>query len=72
VSKTGLGSSSCAIVSVLSAVYAGLMHVSGVGVKADEIVQHRDVLYILSLLANNIAQNKIGSGFDISVAIYGS
>lgn len=59
--KTGLGGS--------SALTVGLMALC---LKLYSVNFNRELLYILSLIANFYAQNKIGSGYDICSAIYGT
>ncbi|KRW99577.1 Ribosomal protein S5 domain 2-type fold [Pseudocohnilembus persalinus] len=58
--KSGLGSSACVIVSVLSAL------LNYHDIKSNQILE------ILSQIANIEAQKKVGSGFDIKTSIYGS
>ena len=60
IKKTGLGSSSALIVSCIGAL------LDNIGV--DDL----KIFYELCLSTNHFAQNKIGSGFDISTSILGS
>jgi phosphomevalonate kinase len=55
-SKNGFGSSACVIVSVVSCLLYAL---------DNSFLEHKELIYILSLMANYEAQQKIGSGFDI-------
>ncbi len=59
-SKTGMGSSACVVVSVVGGILRSLMHISEYEINA------------VSHTANIAAQNKIGSNFDISTALFGS
>lgn len=58
--KTGLGSSSALICAIISVFFKHL-----------EILDQR-ILHFACQLANSRAQKKIGSGFDISCALFGS
>lgn len=69
VSKTGMGSSAALTTSLVGA----LLHALGVvDVGATSFHYARTVVHNLSQLAHCIAQGKIGSGFDVSAAVYGS
>jgi phosphomevalonate kinase len=59
--KTGLGSSAGAIVVTVGAVIRQFLGEA-----------HKNIINALSQIANLAAQNKIGSNFDISTAVYGS
>jgi phosphomevalonate kinase len=64
VTKTGLGSSACLIISVL-------------GILANELSGNDQTftqkkIEILGQIINSLAQKKIGSGFDIACAVFGS
>ena len=59
--KTGLGSSACVIVAV----------VGGIVKLLTDSWTEKDI-NVLSQVANIAAQNKIGSNFDISTAVFGS
>uniref|UniRef100_A0A5B6ZHL2 phosphomevalonate kinase n=1 Tax=Davidia involucrata TaxID=16924 RepID=A0A5B6ZHL2_DAVIN len=77
VAKTGLGSSAA----MTTAVVAALLHYLGV-VNLSSLTkdQHRekkdsmdlDVVHLIAQTAHCIAQGKVGSGFDVSSAVYGS
>lgn len=64
VTKTGLGSSACLIISVL-------------GILVNELSGNNETftqkkIEILGQIINSLAQKKIGSGFDIACAVFGS
>mmetsp|Transcript_3920 Transcript_3920/g.3711 ORF Transcript_3920/g.3711 Transcript_3920/m.3711 type:complete len:148 (-) Transcript_3920:220-663(-) len=58
--KTGLGSSSALICSIISAFFKYLQ------------ISDERILHFICQLANSRAQKKIGSGFDIAAALFGS
>ena len=60
--KTGIGSSACFIVSIVGLLVEQL---------SEKIIQ-KEIIEVLSLVAYFIATNKIGSGFDIATAVYGT
>lgn len=72
VAKTGLGSSAA----MTTAVVAALLHYLGVVNLSSSIDQQHDgdldMLHMIAQSAHCIAQGKIGSGFDVSSAVYGS
>uniref|UniRef100_A0A2N9IGV4 phosphomevalonate kinase n=1 Tax=Fagus sylvatica TaxID=28930 RepID=A0A2N9IGV4_FAGSY len=76
VAKTGLGSSAA----MTTAVVAALLHYLGVVNISSSKDQHQekkdttdlDVVHMISQTAHCIAQGKVGSGFDVSSAVYGS
>ncbi|KAL1962883.1 hypothetical protein VTN77DRAFT_9061 [Rasamsonia byssochlamydoides] len=64
--KTGLGSSAALVTALVSAlVIHRTMH-------PDDLVVARDKLHNLAQAAHCAAQGKVGSGFDVGAAIYGS
>ncbi|KAF9685579.1 hypothetical protein SADUNF_Sadunf03G0069400 [Salix dunnii] len=72
VAKTGLGSSAA----MTTAVVAALLHYLGV-VDLSTLSKYEgsadiDVVHIIAQTAHCIAQGKVGSGFDVSSAVYGS
>ncbi|KAK7317142.1 hypothetical protein RJT34_01120 [Clitoria ternatea] len=75
VAKTGLGSSAA----MTTAIVAALLHYMDV-VKLSSSKDHRerkdiadlDIVHIIAQTAHCIAQGKVGSGFDVSSAVYGS
>ncbi|KAH6803419.1 GHMP kinase family protein [Perilla frutescens var. frutescens] len=77
VAKTGLGSSAA----MTTAVVAALLHYLGVvnlpsefsgPLEGDKVSADLDIVHIIAQTAHCIAQGKIGSGFDVSSAVYGS
>lgn len=77
VAKTGLGSSAA----MTTAVVAALLHYLGVvnlpsefsgPHEGDKVSPDLDIVHILAQTAHCIAQGKVGSGFDVSSAVYGS
>ncbi|KAL6578720.1 hypothetical protein OROMI_008936 [Orobanche minor] len=74
VAKTGLGSSAA----MTTAVVAALLHYLGVVSLPSENSPLQgnqvqlDVVHIIAQTAHCIAQGKVGSGFDVSSAVYGS
>ena len=77
VAKTGLGSSAA----MTTAVVAALLHYLGVvnlsAFSEDPHQQNKDsmdldVVHMIAQSAHCIAQGKVGSGFDVSSAVYGS
>ncbi|KAL6544167.1 hypothetical protein OROGR_010664 [Orobanche gracilis] len=76
VAKTGLGSSAA----MTTAVAAALLHYLGVvslpseisPLQGNQLSNELDVVHIISQTAHCIAQGKVGSGFDVSSAVYGS
>ncbi|KDP21278.1 hypothetical protein JCGZ_21749 [Jatropha curcas] len=67
VAKTGLGSSAA----MTTAVVASLLHYLGV-VNLSSLSKDLDIVHIIAQTAHCIAQGKVGSGFDVSSAVYGS
>ena len=67
-SKTGLGSSAALTASLVGA----LLHATGVVDMKSPNSEMLRVTHNLAQLAHALAQGKIGSGFDVSAAIYGS
>ncbi|CAA0825908.1 GHMP kinase family protein [Striga hermonthica] len=76
VAKTGLGSSAA----MTTAVVAALLHYLGVvklslensSLPGDQVSKELDVVHIIAQTAHCIAQGKVGSGFDVSSAVYES
>lgn len=77
VAKTGLGSSAA----MTTAVVAALLHYLGVvslpselsgPLEGDKVSADLDIVHIIAQTAHCIAQGKVGSGFDVSSAVYGS
>lgn len=72
VAKTGLGSSAA----MTTAVVAALLHYLGVVNLSDSARNHPnadvDLVHMIAQTSHCIAQGKVGSGFDVSCAVYGS
>ncbi|KAI5656391.1 hypothetical protein M9H77_25184 [Catharanthus roseus] len=69
VAKTGLGSSAA----MTTAVVAALLHYLGVvDLSSNKEAVNLDVVHMIAQTAHCIAQGKVGSGFDVSSAVYGS
>jgi phosphomevalonate kinase len=80
VAKTGLGSSAAMTTSVVASLlhYLGAVYIPFPGNKSYEngngngINNGLDLVHAIAQSAHCIAQGKIGSGFDVSSAVYGS
>lgn len=76
VAKTGLGSSAAMTTSVVAALlhYLGVVNLPAADAHFQEIecTKELDVVHIIAQTAHCIAQGKVGSGFDVSSAVYGS
>lgn len=70
VPKTGLGSSAALTVSVMAALLSRLDKQTSYSTDSES--EYYDVAHNLSQIAHCYAQGKIGSGFDIATAIWGS
>lgn len=70
VAKTGLGSSAAMTTAVVAALlhYFGVVNLSLLSTESSEL----DVVHMIAQSAHCIAQGKVGSGFDVSSAVYGS
>lgn len=68
-SKTGLGSSAALTVSLIASIFQVFGLVTRENQSSEESLQ---ILHNMSQLVHCIAQGKVGSGFDISAAIFGS
>ncbi|PGH26877.1 phosphomevalonate kinase [Polytolypa hystricis UAMH7299] len=64
--KTGLGSSAALVTALVSAL---VVHRT---VQPEELAAVRDKLHNLAQAAHCAAQGKVGSGFDVAAAVYGS
>ncbi|KAL0913758.1 hypothetical protein M5K25_017242 [Dendrobium thyrsiflorum] len=77
VAKTGLGSSAAMTTSVVAALlhYFGVVKLPSSSISLTEQVAAElniDMVHIIAQSAHCLAQGKIGSGFDVSAAVYGS
>ncbi|XP_024997030.1 phosphomevalonate kinase, peroxisomal [Cynara cardunculus var. scolymus] len=72
VAKTGLGSSAAMTTAVVAALlnYFGVVDLSSYSGAQHQ--ENLDVVHIIAQTAHCMAQGKIGSGFDVSSAVYGS
>lgn len=74
VAKTGLGSSAA----MTTAVVAALLHYLGVVDLSEPCKEGKfgcsdlDVIHMIAQTSHCLAQGKVGSGFDVSCAVYGS
>ncbi len=68
VHKTGLGSSAALVTSIVAAIMAFTGVISSVSI-TDEDKRH---IHNVAQFCHCLAQGKIGSGFDVSSAVYGS
>jgi phosphomevalonate kinase len=73
VNKTGLGSSATLVSSLVGAI---LVHFEVVALEQDDDdddkCEGRTLLHNLAQIAHSLVQGKVGSGFDVSAALYGS
>lgn len=69
--KTGLGSSAALITSLVSAL---LLHFSAIPASSfsDDKSDGRRLAHNLAQYVHCLAQGKVGSGFDVSAAVFGS
>ncbi|KAF5193907.1 Phosphomevalonate kinase, partial [Thalictrum thalictroides] len=76
VAKTGLGSSAAMTTAVVAALlqYLGVVHLplSTQALYPDKDDADLDLVHVVAQSAHCIAQGKVGSGFDVSAAVYGS
>lgn len=75
VAKTGLGSSAAMTTAVVSALlhYLGVVNLSSSnGQQQEKDNADLDMVHMIAQSAHCIAQGKVGSGFDVSTAVYGS
>lgn len=76
VAKTGLGSSAAMTTAVVASVlhYLGVvkLSVSCEDLESEKLSDDLDVVHAVAQTAHCIAQGKVGSGFDVSAAVYGS
>ncbi|CAA3013062.1 phosphomevalonate kinase-like [Olea europaea subsp. europaea] len=76
VAKTGLGSSAAMTTAVVAALlhYLGLLNLSSTKgqIEQNKDARELDIVHVIAQTAHCIAQGKVGSGFDVSSAVYGS
>ncbi|KAM3233225.1 phosphomevalonate kinase, peroxisomal isoform X2 [Capsicum annuum] len=77
VAKTGLGSSAAMTTAVVAALlhYLGVVNLSSFSMDQShgrKDVSDLDIVHVIAQTAHCIAQGKVGSGFDVSSAVYGS
>lgn len=76
VAKTGLGSSAAMTTAVVAALlnYLGVVDLlsSSKDDQKDDFSKNLDIVHMIAQTAHCIAQGKVGSGFDVSSAVYGS
>ncbi|XP_057977396.1 phosphomevalonate kinase, peroxisomal [Malania oleifera] len=76
VAKTGLGSSAAMTTAVVAALlhYLGVVHLPSLtqGQHQEKDRVDLDLVHVIAQCAHCIAQGKVGSGFDVSSAVYGS
>lgn len=77
VAKTGLGSSAAMTTAVVAALlnYLGVVNLPSElngPLQGNKVSQELDIVHIIAQTAHCIAQGKVGSGFDVSSAVYGS
>nr|WON00623.1 5-phospomevalonate kinase 1 [Atractylodes lancea] len=72
VAKTGLGSSAAMTTAVVAALlnYLGVVNLSSYSGAQHQ--ENLDMVHIIAQTAHCMAQGKVGSGFDVSSAVYGS
>jgi phosphomevalonate kinase len=71
VHKTGLGSSAALITSLVASLLLHLSIIPPTDLTEDES-QGRKLVHNLSQYVHCLAQGKVGSGFDVSAAVFGS
>lgn len=67
VHKTGLGSSAAMVTSLSGALF---LHLTSPSQSPDR--QTLDIIHNLAQYVHSLAQGKVGSGFDVSAAVWGS
>ena len=72
VAKTGLGSSAALTSSLVGALlqYFGVIQLNSAD--SDTLRRGRDLVHNISQVSHSLAQGKIGSGFDVAAAVYGT
>eukprot|EP00606_Chrysophyceae_sp_TOSAG23-5_P000434 GSChrysophyteH2.ASY1.ANO1.837.1 assembled CDS len=72
VAKTGMGSSAALTTSLVGSLLKYFHAIELLGPGNTGYQEEKRILHNLSQLAHAVAQGKIGSGFDVSAAVYGS
>ncbi|EPX74926.1 phosphomevalonate kinase [Schizosaccharomyces octosporus yFS286] len=73
VKKTGLGSSAAMITSFISSVFLTLSQLTGKDSAQPQLtIPTKTIIHNLSQIAHCAAQGKVGSGFDVGAAVWGS
>ena len=72
VNKTGLGSSAALITSLTAALLVHFGVISGESLTGEGREDHRRLAHNLAQFVHCLAQGKVGSGFDVSAAVFGS
>mmetsp|Transcript_21221 Transcript_21221/g.31879 ORF Transcript_21221/g.31879 Transcript_21221/m.31879 type:complete len:443 (+) Transcript_21221:648-1976(+) len=74
VNKTGLGSSAALVTSLVGALlaYFNVVSIPAAGNKKEVNNKDFKLVHNLAQICHSFAQGKIGSGFDVSAAVYGS
>ncbi|KDO20867.1 hypothetical protein SPRG_14098 [Saprolegnia parasitica CBS 223.65] len=72
IAKTGMGSSAALITSLVGAVLRFFGAVTLPTAQSTAVTPGVDIVHHLAQIAHSIAQDKIGSGFDVSAAAYGN
>lgn len=72
VHKTGLGSSAALITSLVSALLLHFSAIPPTSFSEDGITEGRSLAHNVSQYIHCLAQGKVGSGFDVSSAVFGS
>ncbi|KAM3451069.1 hypothetical protein MY3296_005576 [Beauveria thailandica] len=72
--KTGLGSSAALVTALTAALLTHYMPAAGTGARGFDVASDagRRTLHNLAQAAHCAAQGKVGSGFDVAAAVYGS
>ncbi len=74
VAKTGMGSSAALTTSLVGVFlkYFNCIHLTNSNSNNETNIEDRRLVHNLAQLAHAVAQGKIGSGFDVSAAVYGT
>jgi phosphomevalonate kinase len=72
VHKTGLGSSAALITSLVSCLLVHFSVIEKAAFRGDDMNEGRQLAHNTSQFIHCLAQGKVGSGFDVSAAVFGS